>query len=103
MPPVTPKDGPVVVTGASVYVGSHVVSALMKRGYTVRACVTDAGNPDKTEHLLALNNAEYSGKLTLHEANLLEQGSCDEAFSGCAGLLHVGAAMPRLRNWAKAA
>ena len=41
MPAVKSSDGPVAVTGASGYVGSHVVVALMKRGYTVHACVTD--------------------------------------------------------------
>jgi nucleoside-diphosphate-sugar epimerase len=81
------------VTGASGYVGSHVVIALMKRGYTVRACVTDTTNPDKTEHLLALNSPEHAGELTLHEANLLTQGSYDESFDGCTALLHVGTAM----------
>jgi nucleoside-diphosphate-sugar epimerase len=93
MSAITPQNGPVVVTGASGYVGSHVVTALMKRGYTVRACVTDTGNPDKTGHLLALNNGGHSGVLTLHEANLLEEGSYDDSFRECSALLHVGTAM----------
>ena len=38
MPSVTASNGPVAVTGASGYVGSQVVAALMKRGYTVHAC-----------------------------------------------------------------
>ena len=41
MPAVKSLDGPVAVTGASGYIGSHVVVALMKHGYTVHACVTD--------------------------------------------------------------
>jgi nucleoside-diphosphate-sugar epimerase len=93
MPSVTPPCGPVAVTGASGYVGSQVVSALMKRGYTVHACVTDPSNPDKTEHLETLNRAGHPGHLELFAANLLEAGSYDRPFEACSAVLHVGAAM----------
>jgi len=93
MPAVTPADGPVAVTGASGYVGSHVVVALMKRGYTVHACVTDLNNPDKTEHLLQLNKGEYSGHLELFSANLLQEGSYNTPFNGCSAVLHAGTPM----------
>ena len=92
MPAVTSSDGPVAVTGASGYIGTHVVIALMKRGYDVRACVTDLGNPDKTEHLKALNR-ENDGSVELYSANLLEDGSYDAPFAGCSAVLHVGTAM----------
>ena len=82
MPAVNPSLGPVAVTGASGYVGSHVVIALMKRGYTVRACVTDPSNPDKTAHLLALDD-EHPGRLEICGANLLEAGSYDAPFADC--------------------
>ena len=93
MPAVKSSDGPVAVTGASGYVGSHVVIALMKRGYTVRACVTDPNNPDKTEHLLALNEGNYSGHLELFTANLLKEGSYDTPFTDCCAVLHAGTPM----------
>jgi nucleoside-diphosphate-sugar epimerase len=93
MPSVTPSNGPVAVTGASGYIGSHVVISLMKRGYEVRACVTDSSNPIKTDHLLALNDAGHPGSVALHEANLLEEGSYDEVFAGCCAIIHVGTAM----------
>ena len=92
MPAVTSSDGPVAVTGASGYVGSHVVVALMKRGYTVHACVTQLNNPDKTEHLLALNR-EYSGHLELFTANLLEAGSYNTPLMDCSAVLHAGTPM----------
>lgn len=93
MPRVSPQDGPVAVTGASGFVGSHVVTALMKRGYTINACVTDLSKPEKTEHLEALNRAAHPGSLSLFAANLLEEGSYDEPFVGCSAILHVGTAM----------
>lgn len=93
MPAVTSSDGPVAVTGASGYVGSHVVVALMKRGYTVHACVTDLNNPDKTKHLLALNGDDYSGHLELFSANLLKEGSYDIPLSDCSAVFHAGTPM----------
>ena len=93
MPSVGPSDGPVVVTGASGFIGSHAVLSLVKRGYEVRACITDPGNPTKTDHLLAMNDAGHPGRVTLHQANLLEEGSYDAPLAGSCALLHVGTAM----------
>ncbi|MDP7638113.1 MAG: NAD-dependent epimerase/dehydratase family protein [Candidatus Hydrogenedentes bacterium] len=93
MASVTSADGPVAVTGASGYVGAQVVIALMKRGYTVNACVREANNPDKIDHLLALNKEGHPGKLALFSANLLDQGSYDLPFAGCSAVFHVGSAM----------
>lgn len=93
MPPVTSSQGPVAVTGASGYIGSHVVSNLVKRGYEVRACVTNPDNAEKVDHLKAVAEANPSGHLTIHRANLLEEGSYDEPFDGCSAIFHVGTAM----------
>ncbi len=93
MPSVTSSDGPVAVTGASGYIGSQVVIALMKRGYTVHACVRDPDNPDKTDHLQALNGGDHPGRLELFSANVHEQGTYDEPFESCSAVLHVGTAM----------
>jgi len=87
---VSPSDGPVAVTGAAGYLGSHVVAALLQHGYEVRACVTDAGNPDKADHLLSLDAAGGPGRVQLHRANLLRERSYDRALAGCCAVLHVG-------------
>src|SRR5215470_15299427 len=93
MPQVTSADHPVAVTGASGYVGSHVVVALVKRGYAVRACVTDANNAEKTSYLLALNQRVYPGRVELRTANLLREGDYDEILAGCSAVLHVGSVL----------
>ncbi len=90
MPSVTCSDGPVAVTGASGYIGSHTVAALLRRGYTVHACVTNDADADKTAHLLALASAGGPGKLRIFAADLFKAGSYDGAFTGCAAVLHVG-------------
>ncbi|MEM7078582.1 MAG: NAD-dependent epimerase/dehydratase family protein [Pseudomonadota bacterium] len=93
MTQVTHADGPIAVTGASGYIGAHTVQTLVAKGYTVRACVTDLENTDKTAHLLAMNAGDHSGRVELCEANLLESGSYDTPFADCGAILHVGTPM----------
>ena len=93
MPSIRAEEGPVAVTGASGYVGAHVVAVLLRRGYQVRACVTDMNNPDKTEHLLSMNDQGLEGSVELFSANLLEEGSYDDVFNDATAVLHVGTPM----------
>ncbi|XP_078151960.1 phenylacetaldehyde reductase-like isoform X2 [Carex rostrata] len=84
----------VCVTGGSGYIASWLVKLLLQRGYTVRASVRDPSDPNKTEHLRALDGA--SERLHLYKANLLEEGSFDAAIAGCVGVFHT--ASPCLLN-----
>ena len=88
---ISPADGPVAVTGSSGYIGSWIVQDLVEQGYAVRACVRDAGNPDKVEHLAALNTSGLRGSVELVEGDLFERGSYDDAFRDCSAVLHAGA------------
>ncbi|KAJ7948507.1 dihydroflavonol-4-reductase-like [Quillaja saponaria] len=76
------------VTGATGYIGSWLVEALLERGYRVHATVRD---PAKTLHLLSLWSS--SDRLRLFRADLHEEGSFDEAIKGCDGVFHVAASM----------
>ena len=92
MPPVSPADGPVAVTGASGSIGSWIVRDLMQQGYRVRACVRDLSNPAKVDHLEAMNDdPSLRGSVTLCEADLGKPGSYDEPFRGCCAVVHAGA------------
>ena len=42
----------VVVTGASGYIGSHIVANLLLKGRNVRATVRDAGDPERVQLFL---------------------------------------------------
>jgi len=93
MPRITgPSEGPVAVTGAAGYIGSHVVKNLVEAGYAVRASVRDASRKDKTEFLLAMN-ASGAGSVEIFEADLLQatSGTYDEVCAGCSAVFHVAA------------
>ncbi|KAF8675933.1 hypothetical protein HU200_047432 [Digitaria exilis] len=83
--------GPVVVTGASGFLGSWLVMKLLQAGYTVRATVRDPENVVKTKPLLDLPGA--AERLSIWKADLAEEGSFDDAIRGCTGVFHIATPM----------
>ena len=82
-------DGPTaLVTGGSGFVAAHLVQQLLERGYQVRTTVRSTANPAKVAPLRALGEA-HPGRLGLFEADLLTEGSFDEAAKGCSVVFHV--------------
>ncbi|XP_010490093.1 PREDICTED: cinnamoyl-CoA reductase 1-like [Camelina sativa] len=77
----------VCVTGASGYIASWIVKLLLRCGYTVRATVRDPRDAKKTEHLLALDGAKE--RLKLFKADLLAEGSFEQAIEGCDAVFHT--------------
>ncbi|CAL5221716.1 g3958 [Coccomyxa viridis] len=77
-----------VVTGATGFVASELVKQLLEKGYTVRGTVRSLHNESKVQHLQRLGKA-LPGKLTLHEADLLKEGSFDTIVEGATYLFHT--------------
>lgn len=76
------------VTGASGYIGSWLVKSLLQRGHQVHATVRD---PEKSKYLL--KEWEGEDRVKLFRADLMEEGSFEDAVRGCCGIFHVAAPM----------
>ena len=84
------EEGMVLVTGASGYIGSHIVANLLSKGRAVRGTVRDASDPERVEHLRAMEVAG-GGSLELVEMDLLDVDSVRSAVSGCRSVIHTAA------------
>ncbi|MGB0684498.1 MAG: hopanoid-associated sugar epimerase [Magnetovibrionaceae bacterium] len=76
-----PLEGPVLVTGATGFVGSALARKLLGRGLTVR-CLARPGSDRR--NLEGLN-------VEVAEGDLLDEASLVRACQGCASLFHVAA------------
>lgn len=79
---------PVMVTGATGYVAGRLVEKLLSEGITVHAAVRTPDNKEKTKFLDALAE-KLPGSIKYFKSDLLEEGSYDEAMSGCEVVYHT--------------
>lgn len=79
---------PVVLTGATGYLGSQILTTLLERGYEVRIT---SRNPKKTlgEAWFKPYMKKYNDKLSVFQGDLLDDGSFDEVMEGAKGLIHA--------------
>ncbi|KAL6271028.1 hypothetical protein ACE6H2_027939 [Prunus campanulata] len=80
------ESGKVCVTGASGFLASWLIKRLLLSGYHVTGTVRDPGNQKKLAHLWRLDGARE--RLRLVKADLMEEGSFDDAILGCHGVFH---------------
>lgn len=78
----------VVLTGGTGYIGAWVAHDLLQRGHTVRLTVRDPGRSDKVDPIRRLAE-EQAGSLEVYQADLLEEGSFDEAADGADAVIHT--------------
>ena len=79
-----------MVTGASGYIGSHIVANLLSKGMNVRATVRDKNDPERVDHLKSMEIAD-GGSIEIVEMDLFDEDSVDSAISGCTDLIHTAA------------
>ncbi|KAF9593188.1 hypothetical protein IFM89_020484 [Coptis chinensis] len=75
------------VTGGTGFIASYIVKALLEKGSTVRATVRNPGDMEKVNFLLEMNGAKE--RLKLVKADLLEDGSFNDAVQGVDGVFHT--------------
>lgn len=77
-----PGSGPVLVTGGSGYLGSHVLDALLRAGHRVRTTVR---SPDRAEGVraTAARAGADPGRLEIVVADLGADEGWAEAVKGC--------------------
>lgn len=79
---------PVLVTGASGYIAGWIIKYLLEKGYTVHGTVRDPSKARNVAHLHKIAEGT-PGTLKLFKADLLDEGSFDEAMQGCEVVMHT--------------
>ena len=82
------KEKPILVTGATGYIASWIIKLLVDDGFTVHGTVRSLSNEKKFAHLLEISK-KGSGNLKLYEADLLEEGTFNEAMKDCELVIHT--------------
>ena len=91
-------DECVVVTGASGYIGSHIVANLLLKGKKVRATVRDSQDRERVQHLKEMKISD-EGSLEIVEMDLFDGDSVDRAIDGATDVIHTAAVViVRSRN-----
>lgn len=78
----------VCVTGATGYLGSHVVKQLLEQGYRVRAMVRDPDNEENVGHLLTLVEAP-AHPLELVRGDVMQPDTLDAPLEACELVCHM--------------
>lgn len=81
-----------MVTGASGFIGSHIVANLLARGRCVRAALRAPDDVERVAHLLEIPTAE-GGSLEVVKMDLFNRQEVFEAVAGCDEVIHAAAAL----------
>ncbi|KAJ6689663.1 hypothetical protein OIU85_006019 [Salix viminalis] len=75
------------VTGGTGFIAAYLVKSLLEKGHLVRTTVRDPGDVGKVGLLREFDGAKE--RLKIFKADLLEEGSFDEAIQGVDGVFHT--------------
>lgn len=79
---------PVMLTGATGYVAGWIAQKLLAQGFTVHAPIRKPDSKEKTKYLDAIA-AETPGTIRYFKADLLQEGSYNEAAKDCELIIHT--------------
>ena len=84
----------VLVTGATGFLGRHLVSELARRGYRVRALVRQAPSVRETSDSAGSSDGSSDGAEPA-QGNVLDRASLDAAMKGMSGVFHCAGLVSR--------
>eukprot|EP01022_Parablepharisma_sp_SALTPOND_P030397 TRINITY_DN761_c0_g1_i5.p1 TRINITY_DN761_c0_g1~~TRINITY_DN761_c0_g1_i5.p1 ORF type:complete len:371 (+),score=28.89 TRINITY_DN761_c0_g1_i5:89-1114(+) len=85
------KEAKVLVTGATGFLGAHIILQLLQKRYLVRGTVRDKSNEKKLAFLKTFPSLDH---LELVEADLLKPLTLQEAVKGCDYVIHTASPFP---------
>ncbi len=87
---------PIMVTGATGYAAGWIVKSLLEKGFTVHAPVRTPEDPVRVGYLQDIAG-QSDGTIQFFKADLLDEGSYDDAMLGCSIVFHT--ASPFISNF----
>ncbi|MEU2289201.1 aldehyde reductase [Streptomyces sp. NPDC013178] len=85
---------PVLVTGATGYLGGHTVSRLLDEGVTTRVTIRHEGQRENVLAALRQAGTDPAGKLEFAVASLDDDRGWSDAMQGAAKVLHLASPFP---------
>lgn len=86
--------GRVLVTGASGFLGSHLIVQLLAAGHPVRATLRNPAREGEVRAMLAAGGADPKGDVSFSVADLESDAGWAAAVAGCEYVLHAASPLP---------